>query len=641
MGVNSKIQSRGRRMRNAISASLTAKILVQVFLPIVIIYLLLISYQSYSSYQDKRKSAEEIADFQASTLASQVQLQLYGDMQQCQALASQMEAFANMNKKQKIELSNNMAEIFKKQSPHYMSVWYCWQLFTMDDSWKEEYGRYRSTIAGPLAGGNRVDILDKEGEKEGGMYATIHKEGKPSVTNPYFENYEGALDKPILEASVCVPLKSESGRFLGLFGIDISLDSYQEMIMSVVSSQDTQFSLIAPDGTIVASSNENLKGASMNDIDAANAEHIQSVASGKAVSCSVMEGDKENYLSMIPVKVSPEGDYWALTAWVSYDKILAEAKDDFLRFLGIGGAGLLLIALFFQHLMRKIINPVTTITEYINAMAEGDFTTEVDLSKVSKDEVGQMLRSIAKMNENMKNTIETIQKTVDMVSTTSAKIESGLGSISEQTMHQASSMEELTTSIQEISAASTENYHYTENALRITEKTKDSMNEGAGKVTDASEQIQAISEYLGQIRDIANQTTILSLNASIEAARAGAAGKGFTVVAGEVNTLADQCRTISEQIDALTQKSNEIALDAAHSINSLQPEMAETLSLVKKVSENTYTQSGAVNQISSAITSLNQGTQHTAGEADNMMDFVVKLKAQANRLSDVVNTFTV
>ncbi|MDO4461977.1 MAG: methyl-accepting chemotaxis protein [Bacteroidia bacterium] len=629
-------------MKNAISASLTAKILLQVFLPIVIIYLLLISYQSYVSYQDKKKTAEEIAEYQASSLASQVQLQLYGDMQKCQALAAQIETFADLPKKQQIAQSDNMARIFKKQSEHYLSVWYCWQLFTMDDYWGEEYGRYRSTIAGAAAGGDRVDILDQEGENEGSMYAQIHKEGKPTVTNPYFEDYEGTLNKAIMEASVCVPLKSVTGRFLGLLGIDISLDSYQEMFMSVVSKNtDTQFSLVAPDGTIVASSSEALKGTSMLEIDPSSKNHIDKVAKGETINCTIEEAGSDKYLSMIPVKVSPEGDYWALSAWVSYDQILSDAKSDFLRFLGIGGIGLLLIALFFQHLMHKIVNPVSAITEYINAMAEGDFTTDVDLKRVSKDEVGQMLTSIAKMNNSMKSTIETIQRTVDMVTAAASKIEVGLGAITEQTMQQASSMQELTTSIQEISIASTENYHYTENALRITEQTKNGMNAGAGKVTDASEQIKAISDYLSQIRHIANQTTILSLNASIEAARAGAAGKGFTVVAGEVNSLAGQCRLVSEQIEALTNTSNEIALDAAQSINDLQPEMAETLNLVKKVSENTYTQTSAVNQISSAITTLNEGTQHTAGETDQMMDFVMKLKVQADRLSEVVNRFSV
>lgn len=641
MGLNSKIHNRGRRVKNAISASLTAKILLQIFLPIVFVYLILISFQCYVSYQESRRSAEALADSQAAALASKVELQLYGDMQQCVVLGQQMETLVDLPKQQRIDLCNSMSNIFKEQSKHYMSVWYCWQLFTMDSKWEHEYGRYRATFADSNVGGNRVDILDKDGEAEGGLYHKMHQEGLASVTNPYFEDYEGALEVPILEASVCVPMKDKSGRFLGLFGIDISLDSYQEMLSELWSSQDAQFSLIAPDGTVVACTDNDIKGKSVEEIAEGDLEHVKQVAKGETFNSVIKSNGEEHYLSMIPIKVSPQGDYWALSAWVSYDKIMADAQTGFLKFLGLGALGLLLIALFFYRLMHKVVGPVTTITEYINAMADGDFSTEVDLRKVSKDEVGQMLCSIAKMNDSIRQTIEIIQRTVDMITATTHRIESGLSVITEQTMQQASSMEELSSNIQEISSASTENYHHTENALRITEQTKNGMNEGADKVTDANGQIQAISDYLSQIRDIANQTTILSLNASIEAARAGAAGKGFTVVAGEVNKLAEQCRDVSEQIDVLTQKSSKIAMDAANSISNLQPEIEETLNLVKKVSENTYSQNSAVNQISSAITTLNEGTQQTAGEADNMMDIVSKLKSQANRLSEVVNTFTV
>lgn len=411
--------------------------------------------------------------------------------------------------------------------------------------------------------------------------------------------------------------------------------------MPIVTSGDAHFSLVAPDGTIIASSDSKMKGTSIKDVESYDSEQIAQVAKGNTVNSVVTENGDEHYLSIVPVKVSPEGDYWALSAWVSYDKIIDEARADFFKFLGMGLVGLLLIALVFLILMRRLVGPITVITEYINAMAKGDFTTEVDLHKVSKDEVGQMLTSISTMNDSIKNTINTIQKTAEMVNDTAREIESGIGAISEQTMQQASSMEELTTTIQEISSASSDNYRHTENALKITESTKEGVNVGANKVSDASEQIQLISDYLEQIRDIANKTTILSLNAAIEAARAGAAGKGFTVVAGEVNKLADQCRVVSEHIEQLTQRSNEISLDAAKSILALQPEMAETLALVKKVNENTYMQTGAVSQISSAIVSLNDGTQQTAGAADRMMDYVAKLKNQSAKLTAVVNTFNV
>ncbi|MCQ2214622.1 MAG: methyl-accepting chemotaxis protein [Bacteroidales bacterium] len=641
MGVNRQLHNKGRQVRDAVSSSLTAKILCQVFLPIVVIYLVLISYQSYSNYQDKRKVAESTADYQAASLASKIELQLYGDMEQCMTIGAQMETLVSLEKNQRFQLSDQMAQILLNNSQHYMSAWYCWQRFTYDRNWGEEYGRYRSTKALPTAGGDRVDILDLEGENPEGLYHKLHVECKPAVTNPYYEDYEGALDKPVLEASVCVPMKNSSGKFIGMFGIDISLDSYQETLMPIVSGGDAHFSLIAPDGTIIASSDSKMKGTSIKDIDSYNSEQIAQVAKGNTVNSMVTENGDEHYLSIVPVKVSPEGDYWALSAWVSYDKIIDEARADFFKFLGMGLVGLLLIALVFLILMRRLVGPITVITEYINAMAKGDFTTEVDLHKVSKDEVGQMLTSISTMNDSIKNTINTIQKTAEMVNDTAREIESGLGAISEQTMQQASSMEELTTTIQEISSASSDNYRHTENALKITESTKEGVNVGANKVSDASEQIQLISDYLEQIRDIANKTTILSLNAAIEAARAGAAGKGFTVVAGEVNKLADQCRVVSEHIEQLTLRSNEISLDAAKSILALQPEMAETLALVKKVNENTYMQTGAVSQISSAIVSLNDGTQQTAGAADRMMDYVAKLKNQSAKLTAVVNTFNV
>jgi methyl-accepting chemotaxis protein len=202
-------------------------------------------------------------------------------------------------------------------------------------------------------------------------------------------------------------------------------------------------------------------------------------------------------------------------------------------------------------------------------------------------------------------------------------------------------VEETSASLEEISASVTQNAQNSREADRIATQGSHDAEGSAKAVQQTVRAMKVIAEKVTIIEEIAYRTNLLSLNAAIEAARAGDQGRGFAVVASEVRKLAERSERAATEIRQVANDSVQVAEASEVALTALVPSIQKSAALVREIASASQEQSSGVEEIAGAMSRVDEVTQRNAAAAEELAATSEELSSRAERLLQMVSYFQV
>lgn len=330
---------------------------------------------------------------------------------------------------------------------------------------------------------------------------------------------------------------------------------------------------------------------------------------------------------------------------------VAMAQTATIAMLIIMGISVFVAILLGLFLSRIISNPVGMMLKTAEKIAEGDLDVEINYE--GKDELGQLARAFKRMSDYLNDVMTNISISSDQVAVGATQVSSSSQALSQGATEQASSVEELTASIEQISAQTLQNAENAGRANEIALSSKadavtgnDHMQGMLKAMDEINEASASISKIIKVIDDIAFQTNILALNAAVEAARAGQHGKGFAVVAEEVRNLAAKSANAAKETTALIEGSikkseggTKIASETAVSLTKIVEGVSKAADLVGQIATASHEQSAGIAQINKAIQQVSEVIQTNSATSEESAAASEELSGQADMLKEQISRF--
>lgn len=303
--------------------------------------------------------------------------------------------------------------------------------------------------------------------------------------------------------------------------------------------------------------------------------------------------------------------------------------------------------------LSEYINYIDELSSVLNQIAEGNLIFELEYEYVN--EFLSLKTSINNISKSLNNTMNEINSASEQVANSSDQVSVGAQALAQGTNQQALSIEELSEAVKDISLHIKKNASNANLAREKTERTIMEVQLSNGKMTDMisamndiSNKSDEISKIIKIIDDIAFQTNILALNATVEAARVGIAGKGFAVVADEVKNLAEKSAQAAKNTESLIAETTNainrgvtMAADTAKTMLLLVEGSKSVDKLIVDISIVSNDQEKAIEHITSGIENISSVIQSNSATAEESAASSEELSGQAQMLKALVGKFKI
>ena len=470
--------------------------------------------------------------------------------------------------------------------------------------------------------------------------------------------YNSTVNKDTTLFTLCIPIKPDN-KFIGVIYVDIFADSITSLLNDNQLFENTTIELYDQHGNVV--------------YDSYDAKHIskyiyevyphykqynvfENMQSGKFLIMEVYgEVAKIDYTYAFSSVDIVNGVHWGLAISTPKNEILKASNIMRIVLIIILIVIIILLCLLIPFIIsRKVSNIISALSKDIIALSDGDLTREIPKNfNKRRDEWGDIARGWDKAMNNFNNVINTVKNSAEQVSTAANEVLIGNNDLSQRTESQASSLEETAASMNQMASAIKESAENVATSTVMVSEAKEYLNKAGEIVEDSVSKMDAVYDASNKIMDItklieniAFQTNILALNASVEAARAGDQGRGFAVVASEVRNLAQNTQESVKNITSLITDSNEKINLAAKSVKEskdifieISEKMDTASNLMEKINIASQEQEKGIEQINTAINNMDSAVQKNAALVTEATSASESLLNEANELIKSIEYF--